>query len=110
MVFCDGLCDYEWSDMAEEETNYALLAKDKPKGPNFTLMAYASSSSGSDFEVPNEFDKFLCYFKSCLDTVEELKTGNESLRQEVESLKLDNLGYKVRIQNVERKLEYLKKM
>ena len=50
----------------------------------------------------------MCSFKSCADTVEELKSRNESLIKEVEHLKLDNLGYKVGIQNVERRLEYLK--
>jgi predicted RNase H-like nuclease (RuvC/YqgF family) len=95
--------------MANEEPNYALLAEEKPKVHNFALMAYASSSSGSDSKVSNEFDESVCSFKSCLDTVEELKARNESLRQEVESLKLDNLGYKVGIENVEKRLTYLKK-
>ena len=47
---CDGLGDYDWSDMAEEEPNYSLVAQVKPKVHNFALMAYASSSSGSDSE------------------------------------------------------------
>lgn len=51
----------------------------------------------------------VCSFKSCLDIVEELNSRNEKLREEVESLKLDYLGYKVGIENVERRLDYLKK-
>lgn len=108
LVSCDGLGDYDWSDMAEEEPNYALVAEVKPNVHNFALMAYTSSSSGFDSKVSNDSDMSVCSFKSCADTVKELKSRNESLRQEVENLKLDNLGYKVRIQNVERRLEYLK--
>ena len=84
------------------------MAQVKPKVHNFALMAYASSSFGFDSEVSNDSDLSVCSFKSCADTVEELKSRNESLRKEVEHLKLDNLGYKVGIQNVERRQEYLK--
>ena len=41
LVFFDGLGDYDWSDQAEE-------------GPNFALMAYASSSSSSHSKVSND--------------------------------------------------------
>ena len=109
LISCDGLGDYDWSDMAEEdEPNHALVATVKTKEHNFALMAYSSSSSGSDSEVSNESDNSTCSFKSCSDTIEILKARNETLNMEVESLKLDNLGYKVGIENVERKLQYLK--
>lgn len=90
---CDGLGDYDWSDHAEE-------------GPNFAFMAYASSSSSSDSEVSNDSS---CLYQSCVDTLEELKSRNESLRDEVEKLKLDNLGYKFGLKSIEEKLDFLKK-
>ena len=93
--------------MAEEEPNYSLVATVQPKVHNFALMAYGSSS-GSDSEVSNDSDLSVCSFKSWADNIEELKSRNESLIREIEHLKLDNLGYKVGIQNVERRLEYLK--
>lgn len=107
LVSCDGLGDYDWSEMAEEEPNLSLVAAVQPKVHNFALMAYGSSS-GSDSEVSNDSESSGCSFKSCADTLEELKARNDSLNREVERLKLDNLGYKVGIQNVERRLEYLK--
>jgi hypothetical protein len=107
LVSCDGLGDYDWSDLADEEPNFSLVAAAQPKVHNFALMAYGSSS-GSDSEVSNDSDLSMCSFKSCADTVEELKSRNESLIREIEHLKLDNLGYKVGIQNVDRRLEYLK--
>ena len=110
LVSCDGLGDYDWSDMAEEEPHQGFIAEVKTPKKNFALMAYASSSSGSDSEVSNESNDSTCSFKSCSDTIDELKSRNESLRQEVESLKLDNLSYKVGIENVERRLDYLKEM
>ena len=108
LVSCDELGEYDWSDMAEEEPNHALVAEVKTEGHNFALMAYASSSSGSDSEVSNESNTSTCSFQSCVDTMEELKSRCDSLREEIDSLKLDNLGYRVGIENVERKLEYLK--
>lgn len=41
LVSCDGLGDYDWCDMAEEEPNYSMEAQVKPKVHNFALMAYA---------------------------------------------------------------------
>ncbi|GKG25020.1 hypothetical protein Tco_0395648 [Tanacetum coccineum] len=49
LVSCDGLGGYDWSDQAEEEPNYAL-------------MAYSEVSCDS-----------ICS-KSCLETVELLKS------------------------------------
>ena len=53
-MFFDGLGDYDQSDQTEE-------------GPNFALMAYASSSSSSHSKVSNDF---ACSYKSCLYIVE----------------------------------------
>ncbi|GJY69096.1 putative ribonuclease H-like domain-containing protein [Tanacetum coccineum] len=61
LISCDGLGGYDWSDQAEE-------------GPtNYAVMAYSSSSS--DSEVSNDFT---CS-KSCLKTVEVLKSQYEQL-------------------------------
>ena len=67
---CDGLGDYDWSDLAEEEPNYSLVVAVQPKVHNFALMAYgSSSSSGSDSEVSNDSELSVCSFKSCADTL-----------------------------------------
>ncbi|GJV60484.1 hypothetical protein Tco_1466584 [Tanacetum coccineum] len=55
LVSCDGLGGYDYSDTAKE-------------GPNYALMAYSSSSS--DLEESNNSN----YSKSCLKTVETLKS------------------------------------
>ncbi|GJR51033.1 putative ribonuclease H-like domain-containing protein [Tanacetum coccineum] len=58
LVSCDGLGGYDWSDQEEE-------------GPNYALMAYSSLSS--DLEVSNDSN---C-LKSCMETVELLKSQND---------------------------------
>ena len=67
-------------------------------------MAYSSSSS-SDSEVSNDSG---CSYKSCLDTIEELKSRNEKLIEDVKMLKLDNLGYKVGLKSVDERLDFFK--
>ena len=74
--------------MAQEEpVNHGLLAV---TGHNFALMAH-SSSSGSDSEVSNESDESTCSFKSCADTLEELKARVDNLTKEVEFLRIERL-------------------
>ncbi|GJU78845.1 ribonuclease H-like domain-containing protein [Tanacetum coccineum] len=75
LVSCDGLGGYDWSDHAEE-------------GPNYTLMAYSSSSF--DSKVSNDS---ICS-KSCLETVELLKSQNDQLLRDLEKSSLMVLGYK----------------
>ncbi|GJR38351.1 retrovirus-related pol polyprotein from transposon TNT 1-94 [Tanacetum coccineum] len=76
LISCDGLGGYDWSDHAEE-------------GPtNYALMAYSSSSSGS--EVSNDST---CS-KSCLETVEVLKSQNEQLLKRFEKSELMVVAYK----------------
>ncbi|GJY53058.1 retrovirus-related pol polyprotein from transposon TNT 1-94 [Tanacetum coccineum] len=76
LISCDGLGGYDYSDQAEERpTNYAL-------------MAYSSSSS--DFEVSNDST---C-LKSCLETVEVLKSHNEQLLKDLKKSQLMALAYK----------------
>ncbi|GJV73272.1 ribonuclease H-like domain-containing protein [Tanacetum coccineum] len=69
LVSCDGLCGYDWSDQAEE-------------GPNYALMAFSSSSP--DSEVSNDS---ICS-KSCLETVELLKSQNDQLLKDLKKSEL----------------------
>ncbi|GKB41677.1 hypothetical protein Tco_0886619 [Tanacetum coccineum] len=90
LVSCDGLC-YDWSDQAEE-------------GPtNYALMAYSSSSF--DFEVSNDST---CS-KSCLETIEVLKSHNEQLLKDLKKSQLMALAYKAGLESVEEKLVVYKK-
>ncbi|GKB04623.1 hypothetical protein Tco_0832766, partial [Tanacetum coccineum] len=82
---------YDWSDQAEERpTNYALLAY---------------SSSSSDSEVSNDST---CS-KSCLETIEVLKSHNEQLLKDFKKYQLMALAYKTCLEYVEEKLVVYKK-
>ncbi|GJZ86170.1 ribonuclease H-like domain-containing protein [Tanacetum coccineum] len=89
LVSCDGLGGYDWSDQAEE-------------GPNYALMAFSSPSS--DSEVSNGS---IC-LKSCLETVELLKSQNDQLLKDLKKSELMVLGYKTGLESVEEKLEVYK--
>ncbi|GJR68067.1 ribonuclease H-like domain-containing protein [Tanacetum coccineum] len=89
LVSCDGLGGYDWSDQAEE-------------GPNYALMAF--SSSNSDSEVSNDS---ICS-KSCLKTIESLKSQNDQLLKDLKKSELMVLGYKTGLKSVEEKLEVYK--
>nr|GEV30091.1 hypothetical protein [Tanacetum cinerariifolium] len=89
LVSCDGLGGYDWSDQAEEGTNYAL-------------MAFSSSSSNS--KVSNDST---C-LKSCLETVKLLKSQNDHLLKDLKKSELMVLGYKTGLESVEEKLEFYK--
>ncbi|GJV11073.1 hypothetical protein Tco_1352614 [Tanacetum coccineum] len=89
LVSCDGLGGYDWSDQAEE-------------GPNYAPMAFLSLSS--DSEVTNGF---ICS-KSCLETVEILKSQNDQLLKDLNKSELMVLGYKTGLKLVEEKLEVYK--
>ncbi|GKC75261.1 ribonuclease H-like domain-containing protein [Tanacetum coccineum] len=89
LVSCDGLGGYDWSDQAEE-------------GPNYALMAFSSSSP--DSEVSNDS---ICS-KSCLETVELLKSQNDQLLKDLKKSELMVLGYKTGLESVEEKLEVYK--
>ncbi|GJT81790.1 putative ribonuclease H-like domain-containing protein [Tanacetum coccineum] len=75
LVSCNGLGGYDWSDQAVE-------------GPNYALMAYLTSSS--DYEVSNDST---CS-KSCLETVEVLKSHNEQVLKDLKKSQLMTLAYK----------------
>ncbi|GJX86101.1 hypothetical protein Tco_0336875 [Tanacetum coccineum] len=89
LVSCDGLGRYDWSDQAEE-------------GPNYALMAFLSLSS--DSEVSNDF---ICS-KSCLKTIEYLKSQNDQLLKDLKKYELMVLGYKTGLKSVEEKLKVYK--
>ncbi|GJW99093.1 retrovirus-related pol polyprotein from transposon TNT 1-94 [Tanacetum coccineum] len=89
LVSCDGLGGYDWSDQAEE-------------GPNYALMAFSSSSP--DSEVSNDS---IC-LKSCLKTIESLKSQNDQLLKDLKKSELMVLGYKTGLKSVEEKLEVYK--
>nr|GEW04666.1 ribonuclease H-like domain-containing protein [Tanacetum cinerariifolium] len=89
LVSCDGLGGYEKSDQAEE-------------GPNYALMAFSSSCSNS--EVSN----VSTCLKSCLETVEVLKSQNDQLLKYLKKSKLMVLGYKIGLKSVGERLEFYK--
>ncbi|GJT15220.1 putative ribonuclease H-like domain-containing protein [Tanacetum coccineum] len=89
LVSCDGLGGYDWSDQAEE-------------GPNYALMTYLSSSS--DLEVSNNSN---C-LKSCLKTIETLKSQYDQLHKDFKKSELMVLAYNSGLELVEEKLEVYK--
>ncbi|GJX61397.1 reverse transcriptase domain-containing protein [Tanacetum coccineum] len=87
LVPCDGLGGYDWSDQAKE---------------GHALMAFSSSSP--DSEVSNDS---VCS-KSCLKTIESLKSQNDQLLTDLKKSELMVLGYKTGLDSVEEKLEVYK--
>ncbi|GJU46849.1 uncharacterized mitochondrial protein-like protein [Tanacetum coccineum] len=87
LVSCDGLSGYDWSDQAE-------------KWPNYALMAFSSSS----LAVSNDS---ICS-KSCLETVELLKSQNDQLLKDLKKSELMVLGYKTGFESVEETLKVYK--
>ncbi|GKB91951.1 hypothetical protein Tco_0964223 [Tanacetum coccineum] len=89
---CDGF-GYDWSDQAEE-------------GPtNFTLMAYSSTSSSTNYEVSN--DSNCC--SSCLECVKDLKEQNEQLVKDLRTARISVVSYKTGLESVEARLLVFKK-
>ncbi|GKA73767.1 hypothetical protein Tco_0780069 [Tanacetum coccineum] len=77
LISCEGISGYDWSDQAEEgPTNYALMA---------------FSSSSSDSEVSNDST---CS-KSCLKTLETLKSQYDQLHKDFKKSELMVLSYKL---------------
>ncbi|GJT59997.1 putative ribonuclease H-like domain-containing protein [Tanacetum coccineum] len=72
------------------------------EGPNYALMAYSSSSS--DLEVSNNSN---C-LKSCLKTIETLKSQYDQLHKDFKKSELMVLAYKTGLESVEEKLEVYK--
>ncbi|GJY49180.1 retrovirus-related pol polyprotein from transposon TNT 1-94 [Tanacetum coccineum] len=89
LVSCDGLGGYDWSDQAEE-------------GPNYALVAFSSSNSGS--EVSNDST---C-LKSCSETIKLLKSKNDQLLKDLKKSELMVLG-EITIRELRKKLEIVQK-
>ncbi|GJS84429.1 putative ribonuclease H-like domain-containing protein [Tanacetum coccineum] len=71
----------------------------KEEGPNYALMAFSTDS-----EVSNDS---IC-LKSCLETVELLKSQNDQLLKDLKKSELMVLGYKTGLESAEEKLEVYK--
>ncbi|GJS08507.1 hypothetical protein Tco_0365303, partial [Tanacetum coccineum] len=100
LVSYDGLGRYDWSDQAEERPNYAL-------------MAFSSSKLNS--EVYNDS---IC-LKSCLETVESLKSQNDhwtgeiaiiELRRKLEIVKKEKDGIQLNVDKFEHASKNLNKL
>ncbi|GKA15550.1 hypothetical protein Tco_0695297 [Tanacetum coccineum] len=95
LVSCDGLGGYDWSDQAEERTNY-------------TLMAYSSSSSDSE-----KSELMVLGYKTGLESVEErleFYKKNESIYEEkIKGLKWDIQVGEITIGELRKKLEIVQK-
>ncbi|GKD52368.1 ribonuclease H-like domain-containing protein [Tanacetum coccineum] len=86
----------------KESSRRSVPSDQAEEGPNYALMAFLSSSS--DSEVSNNS---IC-LKSCLETVELLKSQNDQLLKDLKKSELMVLGYKTGLESVEEKLEVYK--
>nr|GEU91184.1 hypothetical protein [Tanacetum cinerariifolium] len=89
LVSCDGFGGYDWSDQAKE-------------GPNYALMAYSTSCSDSKVSIDSN-----C-LKTCLKTIETLKSQNRQLLKDLKKYELMFLGYKASLKSVKERLEFFK--
>ncbi|GJU30937.1 ribonuclease H-like domain-containing protein [Tanacetum coccineum] len=71
----------------------------RKEGPNYALMAFSSDSEVSNDSI---------FSKSCLETVELLKSQNDQLLKDLKKFELMVLGYKTGLESVEEKLEVYK--
>ncbi|GJX80830.1 hypothetical protein Tco_0328979 [Tanacetum coccineum] len=88
-----------WSAELQEIKITRKRKAQKEEGPNYALMAFLS-----DLEVSNHS---ICS-KSCLETVELLKSQNDQLLKDLKKSELKVLGYKTGLESVEEKLEVYK--
>nr|GEZ66235.1 hypothetical protein [Tanacetum cinerariifolium] len=87
----------DWSYMANEEKNNALVA-DKEAPTEFTLMAKSSSSSKNEV-----FNNSLCY-KSCKKNTDSLNTKITNLTEALSDSKTNLYHYKLGLSQVEARL------
>ncbi|GJV01467.1 ribonuclease H-like domain-containing protein [Tanacetum coccineum] len=97
MMAIDGI-GWDWSYMAEEEENHALVADEEEVPTVFALMA--KSSSSSDNEV---HDDSVCS-KSCRKNTENLNTKISKLNEELSDCETDLFNYKRGLSQVEARL------
>ncbi|GJU20546.1 ribonuclease H-like domain-containing protein [Tanacetum coccineum] len=86
----------------KESSRRSVPSDQAEEGPNYALMAFSSSSP--DSKVSNDS---ICS-KSCLETVELLKSQNDQLLKDLKKSKLMFLAYKTGLEFVEEKLEVYK--
>nr|GEV12084.1 hypothetical protein [Tanacetum cinerariifolium] len=96
LMAIDGI-GWDWSYMANEEENHALVADDEVP-TEFTLMAKSSSS------LENEvYDDSYCS-KSCRKNTENLNTKISKLNEQLSDCKTDLYHYKSGLSHVEARL------
>ncbi|GJZ65727.1 hypothetical protein Tco_0622423 [Tanacetum coccineum] len=88
----------DWSYMAEEEENHALVADDDVVPIEFTLMAMSSSSSDNEI-----YDDSYCS-KSCRKNTKNLNTKISKLNEELSDCESDLFNYKRGLSQVEARL------
>nr|GFA26211.1 hypothetical protein [Tanacetum cinerariifolium] len=96
LMAIDGI-RWDWSYMANEEENHALVTNDEVP-TEFALMA--KSSSSSDKEV---YDDSYCS-KSCRINTENLNTKISKLNEELSDCEIDLYNYKRDLSQVEARL------
>nr|GFD40265.1 hypothetical protein [Tanacetum cinerariifolium] len=97
----DGI-GWDWSYMANEEENHALVADDEAP-TEFALMAKSSSSSKNEV-----FDDSF-YFKSCRKNTDNLNTKISKLNEELSDSENTLYHYKLGLSQVEARLVEFKK-
>nr|GEU98500.1 hypothetical protein [Tanacetum cinerariifolium] len=96
LIAIDGV-GWDWSYMANEEENHALVADDKAP-TKFVLMAKSSSSSKNKV-----FDNSL-YSKSCKKNTDSLNTKITELSEKLSNSKTNLYHYKLGLSQVEARL------
>ncbi|GKE97115.1 putative ribonuclease H-like domain-containing protein, partial [Tanacetum coccineum] len=97
MMAFDG-SGWDWSYMAEEEEDHALVAEEEEAPTEFALMA--KSSSSSDNEV---YDDSFCS-KSCRKNTKSLNAKIKKLNEELSDSESDLFNYKRGLSQVEARL------
>nr|GEV64564.1 hypothetical protein [Tanacetum cinerariifolium] len=98
LVSCDGLGGYDWSEQAKV-------------GPNYALMAFASSSSNS--EILKKYELMVLGYKMGLDSVEErlefYKTNESIYLKDIMVLNVEIQIGEIAIRELRKKLEIAQK-
>nr|GEV59062.1 hypothetical protein [Tanacetum cinerariifolium] len=100
LMAIDGI-GWDWSYMANEEENHALVA-DEEASIEFSLMAKSSSSFENEV-----YDDSFC-FKSCLERDVEVRNNKiEYLMNELEQVKKEKEGLDIKLTGFKSALKYL---
>ncbi|GJY23563.1 ribonuclease H-like domain-containing protein [Tanacetum coccineum] len=94
LVSCDGLGGYDWSNQAEE-------------GPNYTLMAFSSSSP--DSKVSNDSICYKTGLESVVEKLEVYKVNESIYLQDIKGLKFEIHIGEITIRELRKKLEIVQK-